>query len=123
VEKDMGMLGAVLIGILIGVVSGLVGIGGGALLTPILIYFYQMDQHRAQGTSLAMLLAPSGFLAFWKYYKAGNADLTLGLLIALGVFLGGYFGGKWAQDLSSLALRRIFAGFLIIIAAKMLLQK
>jgi uncharacterized membrane protein YfcA len=119
----MEILGAIGIGIVIGIISGLVGIGGGALLTPILIYAYHMNQHRAQGTSLAMLLLPSGVLAFWKYYKAGEADLKLGLLVALGVFLGGYFGGQWAQQLSNLALRRIFAGFLIFIAIKMMVAK
>jgi uncharacterized membrane protein YfcA len=119
----MEILGAIGIGIVIGIISGLVGIGGGALLTPILIYAYHMNQHRAQGTSLAMLLAPSGLLAFWKYYRAGQADLKLGLLIALGVFLGGYFGGEWAQQLSNLVLKRIFAGFLVVIAVKMFLGK
>ena len=111
------------IGVLIGVLSGLVGIGGGALLIPILIYGYHFDQHKAQGTSLAMLLAPSGFLAFWKYYKAGNADLVVGLWIAVGVFLGGYFGGELAQRLSDVALRRGFSVFLIAIALKMFFQK
>jgi len=119
----MGIIGAIGVGILIGIISGLVGIGGGALLTPILIYAYHMNQHRAQGTSLAMLLAPSGLLAFWKYYQAGEADLRLGLLVALGLFIGGYFGGQWAQYLSNAALRRIFAGFLVVIAVKMFLQK
>ena len=114
---------AIVAGIFIGVVSGLVGIGGGALLTPILIYFYGMNQHKAQGTSLAMLLAPSGFLAFWRYYRDGNADATLGILIALGVFIGGYFGADWAQKLSEVVLRRAFAAFLIAIAIKMIWQR
>jgi uncharacterized membrane protein YfcA len=119
----MNIIAAIAIGAGIGIMSGLVGIGGGALLTPILIYFYGMTQHKAQGTSLAMLLAPSGFLAFWQYYKSGNADLKMGLWIALGVFLGGYLGGEWAQKLSSLTLKRIFAGFLVIIAVKMFVGK
>jgi uncharacterized protein len=119
----MGLIGAVLIGAMIGIISGLVGIGGGALLTPILIYAYKMNQHQAQGTSLAMLLAPSGFLAFWEYYKAGNADLKLGVLIAAGVFVGGYFGGMWAQAIPEATLRRVFAVFLGGIALKMFFQK
>ncbi len=110
------------IGIVIGIISGLVGIGGGALLIPILIYGYHMDQHKAQGTSLAMLLAPSGLLAFWQYYKQGNADLVLGLWVALGVLLGGYFGGDIAQRVSNVALRRGFAIFLVVIAVKMFFQ-
>jgi hypothetical protein len=113
----------VLIGVLIGVVSGVIGIGGGALLTPILIYGYQMTQKQAQGTSLAMLLAPSGLLAFWEYYKRGDANLKMGLIIAVGVFIGGLFGGKLAGHLSNLTLRRIFAIFLIAIALKMFFQK
>ncbi len=119
----MGIFEAVAIGAVIGIISGLVGIGGGALLTPILIYGYGMTQHKAQGTSLAMLLAPSGILAFWKYYKAGHADLKLGLLICLGVFIGGYFGGLWAQSLSGATLRKIFAIFLAVVAIKMFFQK
>ncbi len=119
----MVALEAILLGVAIGIISGLVGVGGGALLTPLLIYLYHMNQHKAQGTSLAMLLAPSGFLAFWKYYKTGNADLQLGVWIAVGVFVGGYFGAEWAQKLSNLTLKRIFATFLIAIAVKMFVGK
>lgn len=113
----------ILIGLVIGVISGMVGVGGGALLTPVLIYGYQMTQKQAQGTSLAMLLAPTGFLAFYEYYKNGHVNLKIGLLVAVGVFLGGYFGGRFAQQLSNATLRRIFAIFLITIAAKMFFQK
>ena len=119
----MGTVEALLIGVGIGIISGIVGIGGGAILIPILVYGYHMSQHRAQGTSLAMLLLPSGFLAFWKYYKAGNADLRVGLLICAGLFVGGWFGGQWAQQLSDNTLRKGFAVFLGIVAVKMFLQK
>ncbi len=114
---------AITIGAVIGVFSGVVGIGGGALLTPILVYVYGMTQKDAQGTSLCMLLAPSGAFAFWEYYKGGHANVKIGLLVALGVFLGGYFGGALAQRLPDLVLRRVFAVFLIVIAAKMFFGK
>jgi hypothetical protein len=114
---------AIAIGALIGIVSGVVGIGGGALLTPILIYGYSMTQKDAQGTSLCMLLLPSGALAFWEYYKGGHANVKIGLLVALGVLLGGYFGGALAQKLSDITLRRIFAVFLVAIAVKMFIGK
>jgi uncharacterized protein len=117
------VIAAIGIGVLIGVISGVVGIGGGALLTPILIYGYAMTQKEAQGTSLCMLLAPSGALAFWEYYKGGHANVKIGILVALGVFLGGYFGGSLAQKLSDITLRRIFALFLVAIAVKMFLGK
>ena len=119
----MSIVLPILIGVVVGIVSGLVGIGGGVLLVPILVYGYHMSQRKAQGTSLAVLLPPIGFLAFWEYYKNGAADLRMGLLIALGIFLGGYFGGGLAQHLSDAALRRIFAVFLFGIAVKMFFEK
>src|SRR5512146_1272466 len=114
---------AIVIGVFIGIFSGIVGVGGGALLTPILIYGYSMTQKDAQGTSLCMLLAPSGLLAFWEYYKGGHANVKIGLLVALGVLIGGYFGGFFAQRLSDVTLRRIFAVFLVGIAVKMFVGK
>ena len=119
----MIILWAVVTGIAVGILSGLVGIAGGAVLVPILLYGFKMNQHTAQGTTLAVLLPPTGLLAFLKYYKAGNADLKIGLLIALGLFLGGYFGGAWAQKVPDLVLRRIFAVVLAATAVKMFFQR
>jgi len=112
-----------LLGLLVGVLSGIVGIGGGILIIPALVYFFHMNQHKAQGTSLAALLAPIGALAFWEYYKAGNVDLKAGLLIALGFLVGGYFGGHWAQHLPEVVLRRVFGTLLAIIGIELLLSR
>lgn len=109
-----------LLGVFIGIISGLVGIGGGALLVPILVLFYGMTQHKAQGTSLGALLLPIGAFAFWRYYKSGNVDLRLAILVAVGFALGGWIGGSWAQHLSDLTLRRGFALLLIVIAVRLL---
>jgi uncharacterized protein len=109
-----------LLGLLVGVLSGIVGIGGGILIVPTLVYFFHMSQHKAQGTSLAALLAPVGALAFCEYYKAGNVDVKAGLFIALGFLIGGYFGGLWAQQLSELVLRRTFGTLLVIIGIRLL---
>ena len=119
----MNILFGLLIGIAVGIFSGLVGIGGGVILVPILLYAFHMDQRHAQGTSLAMLLPPTGLLAFWKYYKAGAADLKLGMIIAVGVFIGGYFGGEWAQQLSNPTLRKVFAVVLAGVAVKMFFER
>jgi hypothetical protein len=113
----------ILLGLMIGVLSGIVGIGGGIMIVPALIYFFHMSQHKAQGTSLAALLVPAGALAFWEYYKAGNVDIKAGLFIALGFLVGGYFGGLWAQHLSELVLRRVFGTLLVIIGIRLLLQR
>lgn len=114
---------ALLLGTGVGIISGIVGIGGGVLIVPALLYFFHFSQHKAQGTSLGALLLPIGIFAFWEYYKAGNADLKIALLLACGFAVGGYFGGLWAQHIPELALRRIFAVLLIVIAAKLLFTK
>jgi uncharacterized membrane protein YfcA len=111
--------GGLLLGLVIGGISGLIGIGGGAFLIPALVYFYGMSQIKAQGTSLATLLLPIGIFAFWTYYKAGHTDLKLALLIALGFSLGGWLGGLWAQHLPAIVLRRGFAVLLVLLAVKM----
>jgi uncharacterized membrane protein YfcA len=119
----IAIVGGLVLGIAIGVISGLIGIGGGAFLIPALIYFYGMSQIRAQGTSLATLLLPIGAFAFWTYYKAGHVDIKLAMLIALGFTLGGWLGGVWAQHLSAIALRRGFAALLILLAVKLMFTR
>lgn len=118
----MATFGALALGVVIGIISGLVGIGGGALLIPALVFLYGMSQHKAQGTSLATLLLPIGIFAFWKYYKSGDVDLRMALLVAIGFTLGGWLGGTWAVHLSDNTLRRGFAVLLIVIAVRMLLK-
>jgi len=112
-----------LLGFAVGVISGIIGIGGGVILIPALIWLLGMSQRKAQGTSLAALLLPVGIFAFWTYYRDGNADLRVGLLVAAGFAVGGFFGGWGAQYLSELWLRRIFAVVLIGIGARMLFTK
>jgi len=113
----------VVVGLLVGVFSGLIGVGGGIILLPILIYGFKLEQHTAQGTSLAVLLPPTGILAFMKYYGQGHANLKLGLIIAVGVVIGGYFGATWAQQIPAATLRKFVAAILVVVACKMFLQK
>jgi hypothetical protein len=122
-EAPVITLTSLALGVLIGTVSGMVGLGGAIFLIPILVYGYGLDQKTAQGTSVATLLLPIGALAFWKYYSAGHVDIRLAALLAIGFFVGGYFGGSLAQLATSLQLRRIFALCLAGIAVKMFLQK
>lgn len=116
-------IGALGVGVAAGVLAGMVGVGGGIIVVPACVYFFKMDQHTAQGTSLAVLLPPTGLLAFWRYYKAGNVDLGIAMLIALGVLLGGYLGGAWAQQVSGPALRKGFAIFMAVVAVHMFFEK
>ena len=78
------IIGGLALGVAVGSIAGLTGLGGGIVLIPALTIFYGMTQKRAQGTSLATLLLPVGILAFWAYYKAGEVDLKLAMLIAVG---------------------------------------
>jgi|SRR5690348_16106590 len=117
------VLASIATGVLVGILSGLVGVGGGILAIPIFVYLFKFNQKMAQGTSLAMLLPPTGLLAFLQYYKSGNADLKVGLAMSIGVFFGGYVGGHWAQSIPQASMRKGFAVFLVLVAAKMFFQK
>jgi uncharacterized membrane protein YfcA len=108
-----------LIGLVVGVISGVVGIGGGTLLVPALVFLMGMNQYKAQGTSLGAMLAPIGLLAFIEYYRAGHADLRVALLLGAGFLVGGYFGAVVAQHIPEIWLRRIFAVTLIALGGRM----
>jgi uncharacterized membrane protein YfcA len=112
-----------LVGLLVGMLSGVVGIGGGILFVPALVWLAGMSQHKAQGTSLGALLLPVGLFAFMEYYRKGNADLKVALLLAVGFLIGGYFGAVGAQHIPDLWLRRIFAMTMIVVGGRMLFSR
>ncbi|MFI5395401.1 MAG: TSUP family transporter [Candidatus Binatia bacterium] len=111
----------ILVGALAGVLSGILGVGGGIIVIPLLVHFFHMSQHEAQGTSLAMLLPPIGILAFLEYYRAGHVNLAWAMLICLGFIFGAGAGGYVAQYISDPWLRRVFAVFFIFIGTRMLI--
>ncbi|MBG0781005.1 MAG: sulfite exporter TauE/SafE family protein [Bacteroidales bacterium] len=113
----------ILIGLVAGVFSGLIGIGGALIIIPALIFILHMDQYSAQGTSLAIMLPPIGLLAAYNYYKAGALNLQYALIIAAAFFVGGYLGSKIALSIPLEVLRKIFAIVLIVIAIKILWSK
>ena len=114
---------AILIGLATGVVSGLIGLGGGVLIVPALVYVLKMSQHQAQGTSLATLLLPIGFFGFLAYYRQGNVDLRVAALLAVGFAIGVFAGGRWAQAISDVTLRRVFAVTLVVVATRMWFER
>lgn len=113
----------VVLGLAVGVLSGVLGIGGAVVIVPVLVYVFGWQQHMAQGTTLAMLIPPIGILAFWRYYQAGQVDLNVAGLMCLGFFVGGYFGGGLAIDMQADTLRKVFGGALLLISIKMILGK
>ncbi|MCX7943684.1 MAG: sulfite exporter TauE/SafE family protein [Deltaproteobacteria bacterium] len=116
------ILVSLLIGVLSGTIIGLMGGGGAMLIVPSLVYILKFNQHLAQGTSLVALLLPVQLLAVIKYYKEGNADIKMGLVIGLGLFIGAFLGALLASTLSEFWMRKIFAIFLITVGISMLVK-
>ena len=112
-----------LLGLVAGTFSGLIGIAGGTIIVPALIFPFGMSQHQAQGTTLALLVPPIGFLAAWTYYKQGYVDLRIAALICVGFFFGGLLGAKFATKLSNVVLERVFGVALLLISLKMIFSK
>jgi len=119
----MNILLYLILGLVAGTFSGLIGIGGGTIIVPALVFLFGLSQHQAQGTTLALLVPPIGFLATWTYYKQGYVDLRIAALICVGFFLGGLVGAKLATKLSNVVLERIFGIALLLISLKMIFAK
>ncbi len=111
------MTGIILLGLGVGILVGLMGVGGGIVLVPALVYFIGFGQKMAQGTSLFLQLPPIGLGALYLYWKRGQVDWRAGLVCAAGFLVGGYFGSLIAIDLSQRDLRALFGLFLIVAAA------
>lgn len=109
-----------LVGVGAGMLSGLIGIGGGIIIVPSLVFFLGFSQKLAQGTSLGILLLPVGILAVLQFYKEGYVDLKTVWLVSLGFLAGGYFGSRIALSLPQETVKKIFAIVLLLIAFKML---
>lgn len=109
-----------LLGLAAGGISGLIGIGGGVIIVPAFVFIFKMSQHQAQGTTLALMIPPIGLLAAWMYYKHGYVNLKAAALVALGFFIGGFFGARIATALPNLILRKIFGIALLLIALRMI---
>ncbi|MDR2426194.1 MAG: sulfite exporter TauE/SafE family protein [Endomicrobium sp.] len=109
------------IGLAGGVLSGLMGVGGGIILIPLMIIFLKMTQHQAQGTSLAIIML--SFFSMLVYYKKGYVNLIVAALIGIGFIAGGFIGAYFAASLPENLLRKCFAVLMIAVAVKMLFFK
>lgn len=109
-----------LIGLMAGLASGMVGIGGGIIIVPALVFFLGMTQHSAQGVSIGMLLMPVGFLAAINYYKAGHFNMTYSALIGLSFVGGAYLGSRISLAIDPLTMKRIFGVIVLIMALRLI---
>lgn len=113
----------IVVGLIAGILSGLLGIGGGIIMIPALVYLFGFSQHSAQGTTLAVMIPPIGLLAALKYYSKGHVDIAVAIFIAVGFFIGGFIGASFVEHISDVMLKRIFGICMLIIAIKMILTK
>src|SRR6267154_721420 len=112
-----------IIGILAGMFGGFIGIGGGLIVVPCLVYFLGMSQHTAQGTSLAMMLPPIGAIAVYNYYKAGAVDFKVAAILCISFIIGSFFGSKIAISLSPSVIKKAFGILIILLGIKMVFWK
>lgn len=117
------LLTIVVIGIITGVMAGMLGIGGAIIMIPALVFFLGFSQQMAQGTSLAVMLPPIGIIATYNYWKAGQVDIKVALILAAMFLVGSYFGSKLALTIPQAALKKIFGVLLLLVAARMLFWK
>ncbi len=109
----------IVIGLVAGILSGLIGIGGGIIIIPALVLLVGLSQHEAQGTTLAMMIPPIGIFAAWTYYKSGYVNLPIAIFLCVGFLFGGLIGAKIATSASSIVLQKVFGTALLLVALKM----
>lgn len=112
------------IGVAAGFLSGFMGVGGGIVIVPALVFFLGLTQHQAQGTSIAaIMLLPVGVLSVMNYYKAGNVNFMYAAVVAGFFLIGSYVSSKWIQGIDPSVIKKVFAGFLVLVAIKMFFSK
>ncbi len=109
-----------IVGLMAGALSGFVGVGGGIIIVPAMIYFMNMNQMQAQGISLALLMLPVGVLGVVNYYKAGHIQFSYVLLMAVGFIVGNYFGSKYAMRVPEHKIKFFFSVLMLYVAVQML---
>jgi uncharacterized membrane protein YfcA len=115
----------VLIGLIAGILSGLVGVGGGIIMVPLFVLVLGLNQHNAQGMSLAVMLPPVTFLAVYNYHKSGGGsiDWRVALIVSLLFVIGGYLGSKIALQIDQRMLKKVFGVVMLVVAIKLILTK
>jgi uncharacterized membrane protein YfcA len=110
----------ILVGLAAGILSGMIGVGGGIIIVPALVYVLGFTQLQAQGTSLGLLLLPVGILAVLNYYKSGNIDVKVVGIMCVAFVLGGWLGSKFSLSMPQETVKKIFAIIMVLVAGKML---
>lgn len=113
----------IFLGAIAGFSAGFLGIGGGVIVIPGLVYLLNYSQMEAQGTSLAMMLPPIGLFAAYNYYNAGYVNIKSALILVVVFMITSYFSSKIAINIPEQIIKKIFAVFLILYATKLIVEK
>jgi len=113
----------ILVGLVAGGFGGALGLGGGAIMVPAMVYLFGLTQHQAQGTALAVMMVPVFVLAVWRYYQAGNVNVQMALFIAMGFVIGAFIGAHLIQGVPAPMVKRMFGIFMILLGIKMVFFK
>lgn len=113
----------ILIGLVAGILGGILGLGGGIIMIPAMVFLLGFSQQQAIGTSLAVMLPPIGVFAAYNYYKAGQVNLKYALIIAAAFMLGSWLSSKFALTIPENILKKLFSVLLIAVAIKMFFSK
>jgi uncharacterized membrane protein YfcA len=113
----------IIIGLFAGTISGFIGISGGVIIVPALVFFFGFTQHQAQGTTLALLVPPIGFLAAYTYFQRGFVNVKVALFICLGFFIGGLIGSKFAVNIPKDILQKVFGATIMLLGIYMFVKK
>jgi hypothetical protein len=113
------ILGLLFVGSIAGILSSMVGIGGGIVIVPALVMGFGLAQHTAQGTTLAMLSLPVALASVINYHKQGKVNWTFAILLGCGFVIGSFFGSKVALSMDERLIKRIFSMIMVLIAVKM----
>jgi len=117
-DRIIGEVGFVILDLLGGV---LIGLGGGFVIVPALVFIFGFSQLQAQGTTLALLVPPIGSLEVWTYYRQGFVDIKVAALIAVGFVVGSLLGARYAMSISINSLEKIFGVTLVLIGLKVII--
>jgi uncharacterized protein len=112
-----------IIGLLGGLLSGALGVAGGIIIIPALVFFLGLSQQQAQGTFLALMVLPVFIVAAYTYYKNGFVNIKYSLIMMITFVLGTFIGAKFAVYINPKILQKVFAVVLIVVAVRMLFSK
>ena len=113
----------ILLGLVAGIFGGMFGIGGGAIIIPVLVFMFGLTQHQAQGTTLAILVPPIGLLAAMRYYQSGNVKLSIAAFVCIGFFVGGLIGANIVHNFPDVLLKKMFGVFFLLVSLQMIFSK